>query len=652
MQTSISRRLAVLLSLALVLALDAWLALAADPPPLKAGVAVRTVTPDPLLPVSGGVGPSRPSKEKKGELTVRALVFEQGGVRVAIGSVDFLGFPTALCDKVRKQVSAIPPENILIGATHTHSAPDCYGFPDASGRTAVDLAYLEKVCRLMAEAINEAATAVQPIQLKVATGEARGKIAYNYYAPELYDPRCHVIQALREDGTPVAILVNYAVHPEVLGPDRGILSPDLVGPLYDRLAARGAGVPIFMNSAQGGMVTADNRTPGRGDSRTWEECVRIGNLLADEAVRIVSSAPIQAKPRLFSTSRQVSFPVDSPLLLAVTQGSPILKDSLEGNRINARINLVNLGPAQILTIPGEALPNIGFYLKRKMKGEHNLLFGLTNDALGYFLTKEDWGSFKRYEYVTRTCLGEMTGEIYVKEALQLVRESPAPGELPTDSTWTSLFDGRSLAGWTVKCKPQDREKPFWKVDNASILADSLGYKGHDYVWLTTDREYSNFLLQLEFQAFKASPGNSGVQIRSRYDDGEFWLNGPQIDINPPGPWRTGMMWDETRGNQRWIFPDLPKDKWVDESMAKPARFIRFAEDGETWNQLEISAIGTEIRARLNGVPITDFDGKGLLDDRVHQDKRVGMQGVIALQIHTGDQLKIRFRNIRIKEVKP
>jgi hypothetical protein len=502
----------------------------------------------------------------------------------------------------------------------------------------------------MAEAINEAAACVQPVSLKVATGEARGKIAYNYYAPDLYDPRCHVIQVLRDDGTALATLVNYAIHPEVLGSDRGILSPDLVGPLYDRLTARGAGVGIFMNSAQGGMVTADNRTAGGGDSRTWEECVRIGNLLADEALLLVAGAPIQARPALYSTSRQVSFPVDPPLLLAVAQQSPILRDSLEGRRLTVQVNLVNLGTAQILTIPGEALPNLGFYLKRKMKGEHNLLFGLTNDALGYFLTKEDWGSFKRYEYITRTCLGEMTGELYAQEALQIVRESPAPGEASANSAWVSLFDGKSLDGWTVKCKPADRERQFWKVDDGAILADSMGHQGHDYVWLTTNREYSDFILQLEFQAYKASPGNSGVQIRSRYDDSESWLNGPQIDINPPGPWRSGMMWDETRGNQRWIFPDLPKEKWVEESMARPARIMHFAEEGDAWNQLEISAIGMAIEAKLNGVPVTDYDGKGLLDDHLHQDKRVGVEGVIALQIHTGDQLKIRFRNIRIREV--
>ena len=395
---------------------------------LRAAIAVRTVNPDPLLPVSGGVGPSHAVKERRGDLTVRALVLQEGGTSVAIVSADFLGFPSTLGNRVRAAVKEIPAQNILIGATHTHSAPDCYGFPDGAGGTAWDEKYVEMVCARMAEAIHEAATNLQPVRLKIATGEAKGKIAYNYYAEQLYDPRCNVIQALDASGKPIITLVNYAIHPEVLGSDAGICSPDLVGPLYDRLAEKGGGTGIFMNSAQGGMVTADNRRPGGKEARNWEECQRIGRLLADEALRIISNAPEQVSPQLYCVARPLSLPVDSPLmrtLLKTLPGSP----GGDATSVTTQLNLINLGDAQILTIPGEALPNIGYYLKRKMRGEHNLLFGLTNDAFGYILTKEDYGSFKRYDYVSRTSLGERTGEILVAEALRLVGESPIPEPL-------------------------------------------------------------------------------------------------------------------------------------------------------------------------------------------------------------------------------
>jgi hypothetical protein len=392
----------------------------------RAGIAVRVVTPDPLLPVSGGVGPSNPVTGKEGDLTVRALVFADETARIAIVSADFLGFPAVLGDRARAGIKGIPPENILIGATHTHSAPDCYGFPDHQGRFSTDLKYVDLVCRRIAEAVNEALDHLQPATLKIATGEAKGRIAFNYYAEQLYDPRCHVIQAIGANGKPFATLVNYAIHPEVLGPDAGILSPDLVGPLYDRIRESGGGTGLFMNSAQGGMVTADNRGPDGKSLRTWAECRRIGTLLADEALRIIQPAAEQRNPKLFCAAKAVSFPVESPLLRAVMLASPLRYPTNDTTHVTTQLNLLNVGTAQILTIPGEALPNIGFYLKRKMRGQHNLLFGLTNDAFGYILTRVDWSSFKRYDYVSRTCLGEMTGEILINEALKLVDDSPPP----------------------------------------------------------------------------------------------------------------------------------------------------------------------------------------------------------------------------------
>ena len=393
---------------------------------LKVGAAAAVVTPDPLLPISGGVGTPEPANTKQGELEVRALVLEQGDTRVAIVSVPFLGFPGVLADKVRAQVKGIKPENVIIGATHTHSAPDMYAFPDEKGGTMADLGYIERVCKDAAAAINKALSNLQPAGAKIAEGEAAEKIAYNYYAPQLYDRRCSVMQFIGKDGKAIATLVNYAIHPEVLGPDQGILSPDMVGPLYERIAAQGGGIGVFMNGAQGGMVTADCRGADGKDVQTWDECHRIGNLLADEALRLVADAPLQADPSLFCGAKAVTFPIESDLMLAIVKGSPLGFPISEKNETTTQVNVVNVGTAQVLTIPGEALPNIGFYLKRNMKGSQNFLFGLTNDAFGYMLTKVDFNSFERYNYISRTSLGERTGEIYITEALVFVNECPAP----------------------------------------------------------------------------------------------------------------------------------------------------------------------------------------------------------------------------------
>jgi hypothetical protein len=396
----------------------------------KAAAALRVITPNPLLPVSGGVGTPKKTSEKKGDLYARALVLENGTTRVAIVSVDNLGWPAVLGNRSRALIKGVPPENILIGATHTHSAPDAYAFPDEKGNTLADMAYLDWCVKQIAEAVNEAVNKLEPAALKMAVGEAKGKIAYNAYADKLYDPRCSVMQVVassgKNKGKTLATLVNYAVHPEVIGAGRGILSPDLCGPLYNRIESKAGGIALFLNGAQGGMVTADVRLADGKEVNTWEECIRIGELLADEALRIIRDAPLQENPPLYCASRTVEFPVDSPIMRYIISKSPMKYEMARENVVATRLNLLNVGTAQILTIPGEALPNIGYYLKRNMRTDHPFLFGLTNDAFGYILTKVDFNSFKTYEYISRTSLGEMTGEIYIHEVLQWLRESPGP----------------------------------------------------------------------------------------------------------------------------------------------------------------------------------------------------------------------------------
>lgn len=218
--------------------------------------------------------------------------------------------------------------------------------------------------------------------------------------------------------------------------------------------------------------------------------------------------------------------------------------------------------------------------------------------------------------------------------------------------WMELFDGRSLDGWKVWCLPADAGKTFWSVRDGAIEVDSLGRKDHHYVWLAHEREWADFELELEFQAFRSSPGNTGVQIRSRYDASPSapnggWLDGPQIDIHPPAPWRTGLIYDETRTEKRWIHPSLPSSKI--EPRDPPAGFAFFyAEDGGRWNRLRIVARGTGIMTELNGVMTAFFDGTAILDNEAHRRLGAGLRGHIALQLHVRDELKARFRHVRVR----
>jgi hypothetical protein len=216
--------------------------------------------------------------------------------------------------------------------------------------------------------------------------------------------------------------------------------------------------------------------------------------------------------------------------------------------------------------------------------------------------------------------------------------------------WISLFNGRDLSGWSVKCRPKDKDKTgYWKVVDGTITAETPRGSNHHYIWLLTDEEYGDFELRLKTQTYRTTTGNSGVQVRSRYDDTAGWLDGPQVDIHPPGPWRSGFIYDETREAKVWLWPDVGRP-----ANAKPQHapkgwsWVHADDETNAWNEVTIACHGTRIRTIVNGVLVADYDGAGRLDDAAHKRHRVGMKGHIGLQIHPGNELLIRFKDLEVK----
>ena len=227
--------------------------------------------------------------------------------------------------------------------------------------------------------------------------------------------------------------------------------------------------------------------------------------------------------------------------------------------------------------------------------------------------------------------------LWMTIALLLPAAAPA-----AEDGFVSLFDGKTLQAWTVCCLAKDRDlaAKAWTVDRGTILADTLGHKEQFYIWLTSDKEYGDFVLRLRLQCERGVKGNNGIQIRSRYIAETGWMEGPQIDIDPPRPrGTTGKLWNEGPGQHRWLSNE-------------PVQGLKFfyADEGDGWNDLEITAKGMRIRSVLNGVTVVDYDGSGVLDDELHRKHRVGTRGVIGLQIHQHDELKLRFKEIRIREL--
>ncbi|MEO7413343.1 MAG: DUF1080 domain-containing protein [Opitutaceae bacterium] len=238
--------------------------------------------------------------------------------------------------------------------------------------------------------------------------------------------------------------------------------------------------------------------------------------------------------------------------------------------------------------------------------------------------------------------------------LSLGATSGVHGAVGNDPVWISLFNARDLDGWEIKCVPEDRGKNYWRVESGFLVCDSIGDKDHKSVWLQHLAERDDFELKLKFRASREVPGNSGVQVRSRWSANPetpegFRMEGPQIDLHPPAPWRTGLIYDETWEARRWISPSLTGSK-IEPEQGPQKWIFNYAGDPNPWNDLVIRCEGTRIKTTLNGVVVSDFDGAGLLNDTAHQKRGVGMKGHIALQLHVKDELRMEFRDIFVREL--
>ncbi len=227
-------------------------------------------------------------------------------------------------------------------------------------------------------------------------------------------------------------------------------------------------------------------------------------------------------------------------------------------------------------------------------------------------------------------------------------------ETPNTSDWIPLFNGKDLDGWSVQCQEADKDEMYWTVQDHVIVCNTKGDKDHDYMWLQYDTEYSDFELKLKFKGFRESTGNTGIQIRSRYDTvseeaNGGWLDGPQVDINPKMPFRNGLIYDETRTEKRWIAPSL--ESWVISKEQGPSEYeFRYADEGDGWNDMHIICKGTHITTIVNGIVIKEYDGSGVLDNEAHQKLNVGMSGYICIQLHRKNDLKAHYKDLYLKEL--
>ena len=175
----------------------------------------------------------------------------------------------------------------------------------------------------------------------------------------------------------------------------------------------------------------------------------------------------------------------------------------------------------------------------------------------------------------------------------------------------SLFNGKNLDGWNI------HGTELWYVENGLLICESGPDKGYGY--LSTEKFYDDFDLTVEFK--QEANGNSGVFIRSTFEGTK--VNGWQVEVAPPGNDTGGVY--ESYGREWLIKPDKEKDKVL--KMGK-------------WNKMRIRVVGNLIQSWLNGTSMISLE-----DEMIGKGK-----GSIALQIHDGGGIKVRWRNLLVNEL--
>lgn len=174
-----------------------------------------------------------------------------------------------------------------------------------------------------------------------------------------------------------------------------------------------------------------------------------------------------------------------------------------------------------------------------------------------------------------------------------------------------LFNGKDLTGWKI----YGTEK--WYVDNGELVCESGADKQYGY--LATEQFYKNFDLSLEFK--QEANGNSGVFFRSTVEGTK--VSGWQVEVAPPDHDTGGIYESYGRG---WLV-QIPGEK---ETILKV---------GE-WNTLRIRVEGDHVQTFLNGKSMVDM----------HDEKIGRADGALALQIHDGGGIKVRWRKLMLKQL--
>ncbi|HUT89793.1 MAG TPA: hypothetical protein VMY37_09870 [Thermoguttaceae bacterium] len=465
-------------------------AYAGAPAAMKAGFAERDITPELGMEKPGGYGKSY-HRSLHDPCKVRAAVFDDGTHRVAIVGIDALVIHRPQVLAARKAIQekcGIPPEHVLIAASHSHSsgptgmilpgqydeAPEFVRMLAYEKSSCADAGYLEKVVGAIIEAVCEADGSRVEARCGVGSG-IEDTVAFNRRFrmknglshthpgqgnPDVVepagptDPEVGVIGVWNTEGKLIGCVVNFACHATT---SPGGISANYI--YYLEQAVRGGMaaedcVVVFVNGASGDVTQVDNLSPyRRTGAEQWARLV--GGRVGAEAVKVLLSMepgvlmPVSGRIKVWDIKRRVPNPERVKRCQELAKKTPkevgstewtfakeiVLLDYLVAKQpeVEVEVQAVQVGPAVFITDPAEYFCQFGLDIKAGSPFPFTFPVSLANGCVGYVPTEEALGEHGG-GYETRLTsysnLEPTAGRRMADAGVELAKQM-TPGEVPT-----------------------------------------------------------------------------------------------------------------------------------------------------------------------------------------------------------------------------
>ena len=444
---------------------------------LQAGAATANITPWLGVEVPGSHR-TRYAESVHDELLAKALVLDNGDTRIALVTCDLIAMPQGIADQAKERIAdrcGIPPENVMINATHTHTAA---GIADLLG-TDGNQAYIDWVPLKMADSVEIAATRMQNASIGFATAhEDRisfcrrwhmrdGTVRMNpgHENPDLVkptypiDPEITMLYVEGADGRPIAAVSNFVLH--YVGTDDGLaISADYFGHFH-RLIQRYLDpqcVGMLWNGTSGDINNVDYSGKRKWTASGHTQAIKMANVLAGHLITEIQLMEMQDELELaaavgtFEFQRKTITEEDLAVaekILAVPPGtytdydsgpfSWVVGQTLPENLADvyarecqrlaampmnhtAPVQAMRLGDASIVALPGEIFVEFGLTIKQQSPATPQFVVSLANGYVGYICTDKALTEHGGYEtWAGYSSLGDVgTGPAMQDCALELL----------------------------------------------------------------------------------------------------------------------------------------------------------------------------------------------------------------------------------------